>query len=323
MEKVVRPDNLFDAFLRAKRGKGGNAEMLHFQQNLEEELDCIAGELLADRYSVGSYFRFTVYDPKKRTICAAPFRDRVAMHALMRVCHPVFDNYQIFDSYASRKQKGTYAAIDRARMFVRKYQWFAKLDVCHFFDSVSHQVLMTQLKSLFKDQLLTGCFQRIIEGYHTLPGQGLPIGNLTSQYFANHYLSSGDHFLKENLHVPAMVRYMDDIILFDNDRHRLLDIISSYVDYVENTLRLQMHDPIVNSCRFGLPFLGYVVFPDKLHLNQRSRKRFLRNLSHLNWLFESESISEIDYHRRLTAAFSFVRHAHATKFQQKALDKMS
>lgn len=79
MEKVVRPDNLFDAFLRAKRGKGGNAEMLHFQQNLEEELDCIAGELLADRYSVGSYFRFTVFDPKKRIICAAPFRDRVAI----------------------------------------------------------------------------------------------------------------------------------------------------------------------------------------------------------------------------------------------------
>lgn len=323
MGLVVRPDNLYEAFLRAKRGKGANAEVLRFQEQLDDELESVARELEEERYTVGDYYRFTVFDPKKRTICAAPFRDRVAMHALMRVCHEVFDNYQVFDSYASRKEKGTYAAIDRVKTFVRKYRWFAKLDVCHFFDSVSHEVMMGQLGSLFKDRLLLNCFERIISGYQTEQGQGLPIGNLTSQYFANHYLSSGDHFLKENLHVPAMVRYMDDIILFDNDRHRLLDIISLYVDYVENTLRLQMHDPIVNSCRFGLPFLGYVVFPDKLHLNQRSRKRFLRNLSHLNWLFESESISESDYHRRLTAAFSFVRHAHATKFQQKALDKMS
>lgn len=323
MGLVVRPDNLYEAFLRVKRGKGGNTEVLRFHEHLDEELASIARELAGDRYTVGDYYRFTVFDPKKRTICAAPFRDRVAMHALMRVCHDVFDNYQVFDSYASRKEKGTYAAIDRVKTFVRKYQWFAKLDVCHFFDSVSHEVMMGQLSSIFKDRLLLNCFERIISGYQTEPWRGLPIGNLTSQYFANHYLSAGDHLLKEKLQVPAMVRYMDDIILFHNDKEQLKHIIRSYLAYASESLRLQMHVPVMNDCRFGVPFLGYVVFPGRVSLNLRSRRRFVRHLTELSWNYEYGLISEKKYHERLTAVFSFVHHAHAKAFQHKTLRAMS
>lgn len=315
MELAVMPDNLSEAFLRAKRGKSGKAEVIRFQEHLEEELNGIAWELASDNYRVGEYYRFTVFDPKKRIICAAPFRDRVAMHALMRVCHQVFDNYQLFDSYASRKQKGTYAAIDRAKTFAGKYQWFAKLDVCHFFDSISHEVMMSQLSSLFKDKLMLNCFERIIDGYHTEPGRGLPIGNLTSQYFANHYLSQGDHLLKEKLQVPAMVRYMDDILLFDNDKEQLKIIAYAYTAYARETLRLSMHELIINRCRYGVPFLGYVVYPDKIHLNQRSRHRFVKNLINLNWLYECGFLSEQNFRERMTAVFSFVNHSDAKAYQ--------
>ena len=320
MQLVVRPDNLFEAFLRSKRGKSANVDVLRFQEHLDEELNAIASELASGCYKVGEYFKFTIFDPKKRTICAAPFRDRVAMHAIMRVCHLVFDNYQLFDSYASRSQKGTYAAIDRVKQFAGKYQWFAKLDVCHFFDSISHEVMMRQLSALFKDKLLLKCFESVINGYCIEQGRGLPIGNLTSQYFANHYLSPADHYLKEKLRVPAMVRYMDDIILFDSDRKHLKNIVNSYVSYVSRMLRLKMHEPVLIQCRFGIPFLGYVVFPNIIHLNQRSRKRFVCHLHYLKSLYEEGSLSEKSYQACLTAVFSFVFHADTFSFRKKNIN---
>ena len=322
MQLVVTADNLFEAYLRAKRGKGDKKEVLRFQEHLEEKLNGIAWELACDSYTVGDYYRFIIFDPKKRMICAAPFRDRVAMHAMMRVCHLVFDNYQIFDSYASRKQKGTYAAIERTKTFVKKYQWFAKLDVCHFFDSISHEVLSGQLESLFKDKILLNSFGRIIDGYHTEAGRGLPIGNLTSQYFANHYLAQGDHLLKEKLHALAMVRYMDDIILFDNDKERLKAIVRNYITYAYETLSLKMHELIINRCHYGVPFLGYVVFPNKTNLNLSSRRRFVRHLMDLSWMYECGFLSENIYRERLNSVFSFVNHADSKAYQRKVMNNL-
>lgn len=317
MGAICHIDNLSEAFLRAVRGKAGKRYVRRFRACLHENLQQMGCELEEGTFRFGDYHFFCIYDPKPRTICAASFRERVAFHAMMRICHPVFDNYQISDSYASRVGKGTYKALERSVQFCRRYRWFLKLDVCKYFDSIDHEVLYGQLCRLFKDRVLLGHFRRLIDSYQQEEGHGLPIGNLTSQYFANHYLSVADHYLKEYLHVPAMVRYMDDVVLFGNDRRELLSVGEAYRAYLHGQLLLQLHEPVMNECRRGLPFLGYVVRPSGLRLNQRSRHRFCVKQRRLNEALERDEISDMKYRERMGALCSFIDKADVEAFKRR------
>lgn len=321
MPLIAHFDNLNEAFLRAARGKQERAEVCRFREHLTEYLNRLSDELLAGTFRWGDYHRFTIYDPKKRTICAAPFRDRVAMHAMMRICHPVFEDYQIYDSYASRLNKGVYKALERVQHYARSYEWFLKLDFVHYFDSIDHKVMLGQLTRLFKDPFLLHYLQSQLDGYEVLPGRGLPIGNLTSQYMANHYLAVGDHYLKEQLRVPAMVRYMDDILIFAHSKEQLATYYRLYTDYATEYLRLALHPPVCNRVSRGVPFLGYVVCPRRIHLAQRSRHRFRRKLLMLSSAYENGEMEEQKYRERMTALFAFTLHADSYAFRQKILEQ--
>ena len=321
MARIVHSDNLREAFLRAARGKSAREEVIAFRCHLPEELASMARELADGTYCFGEYRRFMVFDRKPRQICAAPFRDRVAMHAMMRICHPVFDAYQVCDSYASRPNKGTYAALERARSFARRYEWFVKLDVRRFFDSIDHGVLMQQLSSLFKDRILLRLWEQLVEGYEASPGRGLPIGNLTSQYFANHYLAAADHRLHEQWHVPAAVRYMDDLLLFGDDRKGLKAVVTSYRNFLSDVLRLDLHEPVMNRTCSGVPFLGYVVFPARLHLQLESRRRFRRHLAMVEKLYDDGYISESICRNRIVSLYSYIGKADSLPLRQSILIK--
>lgn len=274
MPRIASMENLHEVFLRAARGKATKRAVRDFREHLDEKLAEMSRQLLDGSFRFGNYHFFTVYDPKQRTICAASFPERVAFHAIMRICHPVLDDYQTNDSFASRKGRGQYAAIERAQQQARKFEWFAKLDMKKYFDSVNHNIMLSQLSRLFKDRQLLLYFRDLLDGYEVNEGSGLPIGNLTSQYFANHYLSVADHYAREQLKVPAMVRYMDDIIFFGNDKAVLINQVYNFHEYVHDTLYLSAHPPVVNRTKMGIPFLGYVVFPGHLRLNGRSLRRF-------------------------------------------------
>lgn len=194
IEKIANMDNLSLAFYKAKKGKAYKDEIIAYAQRLQGNLLDLRQQLFWADVDVGNYSYFTVYDPKKRLICAAPFGQRVMHHALMNICHPFFEKVQIFHSYASRVAKGTYAALDQARSYHNHYKWFLKLDYRKYFDNLDHFILKQQLRALFKDPVLLKIFYRIIDSYCTTENKGVPIGNLTSQYFANHYLANMDHF---------------------------------------------------------------------------------------------------------------------------------
>ena len=321
MEKIVHPENLREAFLRAVRGKSNRLEVLRFRADLDASLCDIRAHLLSGNYPFGKYRFFTIHDPKERLICAAPFADRVAFHAMMRISHPIFDAYQIYDSYASRVGKGGYKALERAQYFAGHYEWFAKLDVRHYFDSIDHEIVMHQLESLFKDKLLLAHFRCLLDSYHTQQGKGLPIGNLTSQYFANHYLSVADHYAKETLRVPAMVRYMDDVLLFAHDKEELFTWVKNWQNFLSSTLLLELHPPVLNKTVRGIPFLGYVVYQDKLRLNQRSRTRYIRKIKQLvAWLKEG-IIEEKEYRNRLEALTAFIEKADTRAYRRKVFSQ--
>jgi len=195
MDAVAEPDNLRLAFWKAAKGKRGKLDCRTFQARLDDHLHELREDLLADRVSVGEYHYFQIRDPKERTICAASFRERVLHHALMNVCEPIVERAAIFDSYACRRGKGRLAAIHRAQHFAVKHRWFLKLDIRKYFDSVVHTVLETLLETKIKDPAVLRLFGRIIDSYATGLGRGLPIGNLTSQHFANFYLAPLDRFI--------------------------------------------------------------------------------------------------------------------------------
>jgi len=246
LPKITDYDNLHLAFWKARKAKDGIDYVENYRQFLDFNLNNLSNEISNGAVSVGNYNYFKVFDPKERLICAAQFSERVLHHALMNVCHPYFEKYQIYDSYASRKNKGTYAAIERAAQYQNSHSWFLKLDVRKYFDSINHTILICQLQKMFKEEKLIKTFRDIISSYSTLFGKGLPIGNLTSQYFANHYLAFSDHFVKEKLQVKAYVRYMDDMVLWGNDKSVLIEKGKQLEQFLDEKLQLNLKIFCVN-----------------------------------------------------------------------------
>ncbi|NRA50692.1 MAG: RNA-directed DNA polymerase [Phaeodactylibacter sp.] len=268
-------DNLRLAFWKASKGKRYSASVLAYQTRLEENLRALKEDIESGTVEVGDYRYFFVFEPKKREICASAFREQVLHHAMMNRCHFIFERAQIFDSYASRRGKGTYAALDRSKIFCRRYEWYLKLDVRKFFASIDHQILKMQLAQLFKEEKLLLILFQIIDSYEASPASGLPIGNLTSQYFANHYLSGLDHYIKEKLRCKAYVRYMDDMVLWSSKKKQLLDAQKSIVAFCNDRLKLCLKPIQLNKTKLGLPLLGYRLFPYHVRLLQKSKRRFV------------------------------------------------
>ena len=219
-------DNLYLAYRKARRGKRGRAPAATFEYNQEANLVQLHQELIAKTYAPGDYHSFYIHEPKRRLISAAPFRDRVVHHALCNIIEPVFERGFIYDSYANREGKGTHRALDRAQQFARRFRYVLQCDVRQFFPSVDHAILRGILSHKIADHDVLWLIDHILgSGLGVLAQEyemqwfprddlfainhprGLPIGNLTSQFWANCYLNPLDHFVKRELCCGGYVRY--------------------------------------------------------------------------------------------------------------------
>ena len=316
---IVALDNLYLAFWKARKGKEHRPEVYAFCQNFGENIRKLQNQIQNAWVDIGNYHYFTIYDPKERIICAAAFHERVLHHALMNVCHPVFENYQIYDSYATRLGKGTYSALDRAIYFQNKYAYFLKMDIRKYFDSIDHNVLLTLLNKRFKDKKLLSIFQQIIQSYSVSAGRGVPIGNLTSQYFANFYLAFADRYLKEKIGINGYVRYMDDMILWSNNKKELLQKGRQFEKYLNVYLTLDLKVNFLNKNKQGLSFLGYRIFPNFVLLNKRSKARFKRKLKLYDYNWKYGYWTEEQYQRHLMPLFAFTEYANSYGFRKNVL----
>ncbi|MGK0180223.1 MAG: RNA-directed DNA polymerase [Nitrospinales bacterium] len=321
IEKIADPDNLRLAFWKARKGKTHSEQVEAYRNKLDTNLLALRNQILCGEVAVGDYHYFTIYDPKERQICASAFPERVLHHALMNICHSYFDDYQLFDSYASRPGKGVHASLERAKKFTRSYKWFLKLDVRKYFASISHEVLKAQLAKRFKDYKLLSIFEQIIDSYEAAAGRGLPIGNLGSQYFANHYLTGLDRFIKNQLGCKAYVRYMDDMVLWHGDKAFLKHARQKIEEYTLRELKGELKPALLNTVTQGLPFCGYLIRPEYVRLSQRSKKRYLKKMKYLNEMYESGAWSEAACQNRVLPLIAFTRHAEARHFRKKSAGK--
>lgn len=244
--EVVSWQNLLLAYQRCRRRKRFKPDAVRFEFDWESNLIAIQRRLISGAYRPGRYRHFWVREPKRRKISAAPFADRVVHHAVVNVLEPVFEPGFVEDSYACRRGKGTHRAVTRAQQFARRYAYYLKTDVVKFFPNVDHAVLLERLRRRIKDAELLGLVQTIVasgegilreEASQTFfPGDdlfarlrptGLPIGNLTSQFFANVLLDALDHYVKERLRIPGYVRYADDLVLFADSKSQLREAESA------------------------------------------------------------------------------------------------
>jgi len=290
--------NLYTAFRQARRGKRSRPEVAAFEYNLEEELFNLRDELANRAYRPGPYRSFIVRESKRRLVSAAPFRDRVVHHALVNVIEPIFERCFIGDSYANRVGRGTHRALDRCQQFARRYRYVLPCDVRQFFPSIDHTILRTRLAQRVPDKSVMWLVDQVLESgtgvlaeeYEMVwfPGddlmvalrpRGLPIGNLTSQFWANVYLDDLDQFVKRRLRCPAYLRYVDDFLLFADDKAILWAWREAIIERLAQ-LRLTLHERQAQVCPVseGIPFLGFRIYPDHRRLKSARGHTFRRRL---------------------------------------------
>ncbi|MDO8564552.1 MAG: reverse transcriptase/maturase family protein [bacterium] len=259
--------------------------MAEFELHLEEELFGLHRGLASGVWRPEPYAVFYVQDPKLRKIHKASVRDRVLYQAVYRKLYAVFDRGFIHDSYASRNRKGTHRGVERFAEFARKLtanyskRGFAlKCDIRKFFDGIDHEVLLALLARQISDPKLFYLIRIIIGSFETAPGKGLPLGNVTSQLFANVYLNELDQFVKHQLKAKYYIRYCDDFVILDASRERLEAHIATLRDFLSNTLLLLLHPRKVEIRKItsGVDFLGYVSLPHYRVLRTKTKRRMLR-----------------------------------------------
>jgi hypothetical protein len=270
-QEICSVENLRLAYLKARKGKTDREEVKAFSQKADQYLNEISNQLLYGEYFWGNHRSFTIFDPKERTITASPFDQRIVQHAIFNVYHTLFDGFQLDNSFASRPGKGVHKAIFEAHKNCRNLSWFLKLDVRKYFESISHEKLIGQLKGMEPDALTFHQFEQIILSFGD--GLGLPIGNLSSQYFANHHLVEMDRFIVMDLKAAAYIRYMDDMVIWDDSKEKVRRYSSILRKKFEDELYLKLKPPCLQPCLQGLPFLGMVLFPDTLKHNKDSQSR--------------------------------------------------
>jgi RNA-directed DNA polymerase len=296
--RVVSWDNLLEAYRKAARGKRGKQAAATFEFQFADRLLAVQDELAATVYRPGAYQHFTIREPKKRLISAAPFRDRVVHHALCNVIEPLFEARFHPHSYANRISKGTHRAVDQLQAYARRYRYALRLDVVQHFASLDHAVLKAELFRVVHDAQAQWLIEQILHSgagvldteYEMVyfPGddllaanrpRGLPIGNLTSQFWANVYLNNFDHFVKRDLKCPAYLRYVEDFLLFGDDKRVLLDWRAAIIEKMA-ALRLTLHEERaqVFPTETGIPFLGFRVYPDHRLVKRRKVVHFRRKL---------------------------------------------
>lgn len=275
-------ESLLRAYARARRASPKSHDTLAFGWQLEKNLIKLRDELASGRYRHGAYREFVVEDAKKRHIKAASFRDRVVHQALCAAVEPVFERRFIGDSYACRRGKGTHVALWRLESWLRRGddRYVLSCDISKYFASINHGRLMALVASRVSDPRLVSLCQSVVRSAEDAQGCGIPIGNLTSQLFANIYLDAFDHYAKRVLGIRRYVRYMDDFLIFGVDAASLHDTKARIVEFLGSRLGLALHPKKANVCpvAVGVPFLGYRVFRYHRLLRKSTVARFARRI---------------------------------------------
>lgn len=308
-DEIISLPNIFCAWREFQKDKRNRDDVKKFSADVEEEIFALHDDLTRGTYTHGPYEPFWVCDPKRRLIHKACVKDRLLHHAIFRVLYPIFNKKWIYDSFSSREFKGTHAAMKRFRDFAWKISrnntrnvWVLKIDVKKYFDSIDHAILDSIVfDTLPSDRRLMSLLRDNIASYHVDLGKGIPLGNLTSQLFANIYLNQLDQYAKRCLRLPYYLRYADDIIVVSDSRESLENILTFFASFLNKRLDLIIHPEKISIKRWdkGIDVLGFISYPTKTIMRTSTERRMLERLI--------QQEEEVDFDIQLNALYSRVK----------------
>jgi len=300
---LISIENLFQAWEEFKKGKRKKKDVQVFERHLEDNLFDLARKLKAKTYGHESYQDFYVNDPKRRHIHKAQVCDRIVHHVLYKYLYGIFDRTFISDSYSCRINKGTHKAVLRLEKLTtivsKNYSgdcWVLKLDIKKFFASVDHGILKSLIKKKIYDENILWLILQVIDSYsssavekqnkevldhtRTINDVGIPLGNLTSQIFANIYLNELDQFIKHKLRIKYYLRYADDFVILDQNENILCSRINSLRQFLKNNLKIELHPEkiILRKLSWGIDFCGYIILPHYLLPRTKTKIRILKKV---------------------------------------------
>ena len=331
---ITSLSNLLRAWKEFKRGKASKIDIVEFEFHLEDNLFALHHELVEKNYKPEPYHAFFVYDPKRRHIHKASMRDRVLHQAIFRVLYPIFNKHFIFDSFSSRIGKGTHAGSKRLFAALRKasknwrHSVFAlKCDVRKFFDSIDHGILRALIERKIQDpetlrllEQVIGSFKMCITSRRPFQSDtGLPLGNVTSQFFANIYLNELDQFAKHVLKTKFYFRYADDFIIVHRDKEFLEKCLGRIKIFLESELKLQLHPDKVSirKLRQGIDFVGYVILPSAAVLRTKTKKRILKKWQKAKEEMHAGEITEENFNQTKVSYMGVLKHCKSNKIKRK------
>jgi hypothetical protein len=320
ISEVADWHNLATAFGRAALGKCGRADVESYRRNLDGELRFLHEGLLRGDYPVGTMRRFTIRDPKPRMIHAPCFHERVLHHALIAQMGPVMDRALVHDVYACRVGKGAHVAVQRVQQHVRRWPWYAQIDIRQYFPSIDHRVLLDLIARKFSDHDLLSLVSRIVTAHEDAQGRGLPIGALTSQNFANLYLAQVDRLILGHSASRGYVRYMDDLVWWSESRQAVREVLNEAGGYIAAMLGLEVKTPVrIARSADGVPFCGYRIFRNRLLLSRRRKARYVAARRQAEGQFAGGEIDATELQRTMDAAIAITDGADATVWRRAQL----
>lgn len=320
---MIKFENLYEAHKKSRIGKREKEEVIKFELDLAENLIKLQKELSEGRYQLSGYRKFEIYDPKKRTIYAMHYRDRIVQHSLCdNVIAPYMERHLIYDNAASRIGKGTHFAMDRLTGFLRKYYkeygnegWFLKYDIHHYYDSIHHKILKELMIKAFPDERkIIQLLEHIIDSYCVSPEIGIPLGNQTSSWFASFYLDGLDRLIKEKLRIKYYSRYMDDGVLIHQDKNYLKKCLQQMESYITKERRLEFNQKTqIVPLSQGIDYLGfhfYLTDTGKVvrKLRSSNKKRMKRKLKRFRHAYREGKMDRKAIERSLASYRGHLSH---------------
>lgn len=316
--EIASVPNILAAWNEFKKGKRKKKDIAQFELHLEDNIFKLHQELMAKTYKHDPYEAFFVCDPKRRHIHKASVRDRVLHQAIFRVLYTIFDPHFIYDSYSSRNFKGTHAGVARLASACRKVSgnwrkptYALKCDVRKFFDSIDHAVLREWIVRKVSDTEVLRLVDLIFDSFEKEKGKALPLGNVTSQLFANVYMNEFDQFAKHVLKAKHYFRYCDDFIIIHPDKSFLEEVIAKITIFLKEKLLLNLHPHKIEIRKItqGIDFLGYVSLPHIHVVRTKTKKRSLRKLASARQSFERGEITTATFQSMIASYLGILSHS--------------
>ena len=325
--EIISLKNLLSAWDYFKQGKAKKLDVILFEKEHARAISALHEELKKKIYHHAPYESFYVKDPKLRAINKATVRDRVLHHAIFVKLYLIFDKSFIFDSYSSRDEKGTHRAVNRLSAFANKAGknntrncFVLKCDIKKFFDSIDQDILMDLIKKRIGDKNVLWLLQEIISSF----AKGLPLGNVTSQIFANIYLNELDQFIKRTLKIKYYIRYCDDLVILSENVAYLKELIPKIDTFLRDNLKLSLHPNKIEIRKYhqGIDFLGYVSFPHHKMLRVKTGHRMFRKLNAKIADFKEEKISASSFHQTLQSYYGMLKHCDSCSLGEKVIEAL-